>query len=509
MEEYCRVLIIDDELIMRQGIKHMVDWEKEGFRIVGEASDGKEGLVLVEKYKPHIVLADILMPVMDGLEFAVRLQEEHPEILLIMLSSYDKFEYVKTALLNGASDYILKPMLSAKGLLETMRQAAAKIPDTKFCSQGETSCETQLTRYMGGYQNQLGTELFEERLPYQLYRVLAVNLKTLSGEKIETIRKKNEKFFRKHTDIAMVSALLDEAVLCMILNYRPKDETHCKDIVFDFADKMKNDYAKSFLVLSREYTDFEDTRAIFREGGVQKVLSMRFYFPGKSLVVLEEKPIRKGQERFEYETYSRYLDDLELDQAASMFMVYIEGLARIYEDEYKIKNLAKNLLFNYFVALERLGKVEEDIRDRCFLEIDRTEDVEAFFAVIRKYVPSQAVDQEKNYDLSYIHIEKMKEYIRNHYREDLKLMDLARQFGFSYCYISTYFKENMPEGFSGYLNKIRIGKARSMLLHTTKSIAEVGSEVGYTDQSYFCRVFKKTTGVTPGRYRRNNGGTKQ
>lgn len=92
MEEYCRVLIIDDELIMRQGIKHMVDWEKEGFRIVGEASDGKEGLVLVEKYKPHIVLADILMPVMDGLEFAVRLQEEHPEILLIMLSSYDKFE---------------------------------------------------------------------------------------------------------------------------------------------------------------------------------------------------------------------------------------------------------------------------------------------------------------------------------------------------------------------------------------------------------------------------------
>lgn len=225
--------------------------------------------------------------------------------------------------------------------------------------------------------------------------------------------------------------------------------------------------------------------------------------------MLEEKPIRKGQERFEYETYSRYLDDLELDQAASMFMVYIEGLARIYEDEYKIKNLAKNLLFNYFVALERLGKVEEDIRDRCFLEIDRTEDVEAFFAVIRKYVPGQAVDQEKNYDLSYIHIEKMKEYIRNHYREDLKLMDLARQFGFSYCYISTYFKENMPEGFSGYLNKIRIGKARSMLLHTTKSIAEVGSEVGYTDQSYFCRVFKKTTGVTPGRYRRNNGGTKQ
>ncbi len=102
-------------------------------------------------------------------------------------------------------------------------------------------------------------------------------------------------------------------------------------------------------------------------------------------------------------------------------------------------------------------------------------------------------------------MEKMKEYIETHYTEDLKLMDLARQFGFSYSYTSTCFKENTVEGFSGYLNKIRIGKAKSELLHTAKTISEVGSEVGYTDQSYFCRVFKKMTGVSPGRYRKKAG----
>ena len=508
MEEYCKVLVIDDERIMRQGIKHMADWEKEGFRIVGEASDGKEGLRLVEEYRPHIVLADIVMPVMDGLEFSVRLQETHPEIQLIILSSYDKFEYVKTALLNGASDYILKPMLNAASLLETLRKAAARIPGVRFCRQGKTSCEMQFMRYMGGYQNQLGTELFAERLPYPVYRVLAFHLTTLSEQKTEALQKRTEEFFLKNTDFAVFSAVLDEETLCVILNYRPKDQTQCQNSVCEFADKMGKYYGSSFLALSWDYTDIQDTRAVFQEG-VQKVLSMKFYFPGKNLVVLEEKLQKKEQERFEYEAYSRHLEEMELDQAISMFMAYIEGQAQVYEEEYKIKNLAKNLLFNYFVALERMGEAGEEVRDQCFLEIDQTEDVEAFLAAIRKFIPNQAADPEKNYDLSYVHIEEMKEYIGIHYREDLKLMDLARQFGFSYCYISTYFKENMAEGFSGYLNKIRIGKAKSMLLHTTKSIAEVGSEVGYTDQSYFCRVFKKIAGVTPGRYRKNSGRKKQ
>ena len=232
---------------------------------------------------------------------------------------------------------------------------------------------------------------------------------------------------------------------------------------------------------------------------------MKFYFPGKSLVILEEKLAECERARFEYETFSGYLDNLDLGKAIAMFYAYMESLVQIYEEEYKIKNLAKNLLFNYFVARERLGEAGEEIRDACFLEIDKTEDVEAFFTVIRKYVPNQGNYAQKKYDLTHEHIEKMKAYIREHYNEDLKLMDLAKQFGFSYCYISTYFKENMAEGFSGYLNKIRIGKAKSMLLNTARTITEVGSEVGYTDQSYFCRVFKKIVGVTPGRYRKDKG----
>lgn len=505
MGEYCRILIADDERMIRQGIRHMADWEKEGFLIVGEAGDGQEALRLVREQRPHIVLADIVMPVMDGLEFSARLSEEFPQIQLIMLSSYDKFEYVKTALLNGASDYILKPMLSVEGLLQTLRKAAAKILDVQFCSGGKTSCEMLLARYLGGYEKQLYERDFLKRPPYARYRLLGIHIKGQSRDKIESICQKARDFFKEYKKIASVITPLDESVLCAALNYGEDSEAQCQTSVSELADKMAHYDARPFLALSWDYTDVLETRRVFEEG-VKKLLSMKFYFPGKNLVVLEEKPAQQKRVRFEYDVYAKNLDSLELDEAVSMFYTYMECLASAYEDEYKIKNLAKNLLFNYFVALERMGESREDIRDACFLEIDQTEDVESFFSVIRKYIPDPDACGQKKYDLTYDCIVKMKEYIGIHYQEDLKLMDLAKQFGFSYCYISTYFKENMAEGFSGYLNKIRIGKAKDMLLNTGMTITEVGSEAGYTDQSYFCRVFKKMVGVTPGRYRKNKGG---
>ena len=99
MEEYCRIMIIDDEFIMRQGLKHMVEWEKEGFSIVGEAANGREGLEMIPKLRPHIILCDIVMPGMDGVEFAGILRDKYPEIKLIVLSGYDNFEYVRSTLM--------------------------------------------------------------------------------------------------------------------------------------------------------------------------------------------------------------------------------------------------------------------------------------------------------------------------------------------------------------------------------------------------------------------------
>lgn len=197
-EEYCRILILDDEFIMRQGMKHMMDWEKEGFQIVGEGSTGEEGLALVEELKPHIVLADIVMPVMDGIEFSAILGKKHPEIQLIILSSYDKFEYVKTTLLNGASDYILKPMLNPESLLETLKKAAGRIPGFRLKRKAGGSCAASLERFLSGFADRLDEAAFASVFPNTLYRLLAVNLRECCGghkDEYYSVRRRGMDFF--------------------------------------------------------------------------------------------------------------------------------------------------------------------------------------------------------------------------------------------------------------------------------------------------------------------------
>jgi len=126
-----RVLIVDDEYIMRQGLKYMIHWEQEGYEIVGEATNGNEALRLTEELKPHIIISDIVMSVMDGVAFTEMVHKIYPDIAIIILSGYDKFEYVKKTLTNGAIDYILKPTLNEEELLNVLEKAAQKIPGKK------------------------------------------------------------------------------------------------------------------------------------------------------------------------------------------------------------------------------------------------------------------------------------------------------------------------------------------------------------------------------------------
>ena len=122
MNEYLKILIVDDEFIMRQGIAHMIDWEKEGFQIIGQASNGQEALEIIKENVPDIIISDVVMPQLNGIELAKVIQNNYPQIKIIILSSYSDFEYVKSSFQNGAVDYILKPSLNPSEMLKTLKK---------------------------------------------------------------------------------------------------------------------------------------------------------------------------------------------------------------------------------------------------------------------------------------------------------------------------------------------------------------------------------------------------
>lgn len=179
MRKYCKVLIAEDEFIMRQGIKHMINWESEGFTIVGEATNGKEALDLIEEVRPNIIISDIVMPILDGVDFSKIVQKKYPEIQIVILSSYDKFEYVKNTLLSGAVDYILKPTLTPSNLIKTLKKAVNRIPGMKLIKNDDEYYHSLIEKYILGYEDVLNEKKFLNVFPNSCFRILGIDIKSL------------------------------------------------------------------------------------------------------------------------------------------------------------------------------------------------------------------------------------------------------------------------------------------------------------------------------------------
>lgn len=506
MENYCKVLIIDDEFIMRQGMKHMLEWEKEGFQIVGEATDGQEGLDLVAKMQPDIVLADIVMPVLDGIEFSRILQQRYPDVQLIILSSYDKFEYVKPTLLNGAVDYILKPTLNPEILLKTLTRAARNIPGMVLQKEQKASPGMQIERMLSGYQDKPDEALFAETFPYTLYRMLGINLKTAcdsSKSCMIKVRETLEEFFTERKSYVAVSFLMEEEILCLVFNYRMKDEKNvladieaCISIICNMAEK-------AFFIVGKSFSSMKQIKSCY-EKEIRPYVDWQFYFPGKHLMVVQgDEEVRKGK-RFAFEEYTNELMHRQYEKALERFRMYIDEIREDRMDEYRLKNLTKNLLYNFLIEVEQYQVESEKLKKQYFSKIEKASDVDSFGQVMQDIFGQLKRILEVKIGTEDERIRQIKRYINDNYAENLELSVLADRFGFSYHYLSSYFSRQTKEGFSEYLNKIRIEKAIDLLKESELPIAQISGEVGYADQSYFCRVFKRNTGETPSGYRRNH-----
>lgn len=125
-----KVMLVDDELLVRLGIKSLIDWEKHGFEFIGDAPDGEKALELMERQIPDILLTDIVMPRMDGLELIEIVKKRYPQTLAIVLSSHNEFDYVRKAMKLGVEDYLLKTSMKPSELLELLIEASAKLADS-------------------------------------------------------------------------------------------------------------------------------------------------------------------------------------------------------------------------------------------------------------------------------------------------------------------------------------------------------------------------------------------
>lgn len=488
----------------------MIAWEAEGFQIVGEAGNGKDALELVKTLKPHIVITDIVMPVMDGLELEKILRTKFPDIQIIVLSSYSDFDYVRNSFQSGAVDYILKPTLNPENLLSTMKKVALRITGVTIHSQRDLSITACIKQMLSGFSDENAKDQLQNAFSEDRFVLVGMDIDRIFGQEKSSIEKQ-KKMLSFTTDEIIpnynyVQLIVNQMVLLLLFNFNQSKEDELFKSLRYISDKIAKREPRTFFVASKVFTDIEMLKKVYN-GAFLRNLDSYFYYKGKHFLTEKEFKKIKTANKFNIADYKKLIETLQITKALDYLENYvITVLSQWSMDEMELKLLVQNSWYQIISALEEQGLNADNLsylkRD-CLVKIygcSYAEDFKDVFLIIQKDL--LAIVEKYEVETRGSTIKNILNYIDNHYNEQLTLASLAKKFHFNYTYLSSYFNLHHKEGFSEYLNNERIKHASNFLKKGTLSISEICGIVGYTDHSYFTRVFKRITGMTPREFRK-------
>jgi two-component system, response regulator YesN len=509
-KELCKIIIVDDEILIRQGIKHYMNWEQEGFQIVGEASNGKEALEIIERTHPKIVITDIVMPIMDGEELTRIVKSKYPDIEIIILSSFGEFDYVRSTFQSGVVDYILKPKLDASTLLDGLNKAVSRMTPTNSNEkkqQDRMSVNLVIDKLISGFEMDYDAELLTRVFPYDSFYILGVvfNGQIPRGDLLQIQDNITNQYRSYLPQATHYSITLDKNKTAVILNVN-KDQS--KEVI-NFIQKIAEANKDLGFVLSEQFTDFSKVGLIYNEK-ISKLLQYQFYF--LNIPFLREQDLQRevpNSEAFKMDWFTSKCKHSRFQEAFSYLQEYVSVYSKCYStDIFEFKSFFENIIFHITVILNNMEYDVTEIKNakyEYFRAINEAQSSNETVEQLNKFIEQvdKCLHSEKNQP-SNLNMKKILQYIEEHYAEQLSLSDVAEHFHFNPSYMSNYFSTHNKEGFIEYLNKVRIEKASQLLLKDAASISEISGMVGYSDHSYFCKVFKKVNGMSPSKFRRKH-----
>ncbi|TBL73940.1 response regulator [Paenibacillus thalictri] len=536
-----KLMLVDDEERVRTGLRISLDWEEQHIEIVGEAEGGLEALEIVAEKQPDIIISDVLMPQMDGLEFTQRALEIVPHAKVILLSGYDHFGYVQTAIRYGAFDYMLKPSKveelaavigKAKQAIEAERsplknaeelrqQLFQSIPVLKekyirFLLMGQMTMEDIRKNY--GYLNLalqgehfmcLVMEIDEEggeprRYSMQEKQLLMFALKNISeellGEQYGT-----EVIEHEENQLVVIVSPLEAA-----------SESRHVERVQSLAKKMQyyfqNYYKNSVSIgIGGLYAGSERIAQSYEEA--REALQYRLYSGKGSLVFSGDIAYRSGREQLSYpfELEGKLAlalkigDTLGLRSCTKQFVQFMIGMYNVNPEH--LRGVCLQLAFTLQRKLMEWNMEGERAVDLAKLDeqIRKQKTIAQLESWLIGYVDKlAAIVEENKRERNVSIVQKAIAYMEERYGSDISLQDIADSVFLTPNYFANLFKDNTGETAMNVLTNIRIAKAKQLLKTTELKNYEVAEQVGYTDAKYFGQVFKKIVGMTPVEYKKTH-----
>jgi len=517
LNEYTKILVVDDEFIMRQGITHMIDWEQEGFQIIGQASNGQEALEMIKDNLPDIIISDVVMPQLDGIELAKFIQANYPQIKIIILSSFSDFEYVKSSFQNGAVDYILKPSLNPSEMLKTLKKLSSKVKNNVQPNDNiaNTNINNILNRLLLGFDANINFDYLNNLFTYPCFCLFGLNAKKIydnydkRNEIINfTIAEVNNEFSTSlnNQNYNIQIANIENEIIVIVINFDNNNYNALLNKLTNISELVSNSFNEAFFLLSKTFDSVNNIKNIY-EKDFLILTEQYFYNKNVNLFCSENFKIPSTIDKFNFKRFSEYVSIMQFQNAFEMLTDHIsKAITTRTLTEFELKTLIQNSFYNVISSLEYLNfdsSILNSLKQDCFYKIDSikyAEDLVVTYELLISRI-NELIDKYENKINSHM-INKIVQYIHDHYDEQLTLTDVSKLFNFNYSYLSAYFSSHNDEGFNEFLNKIRIQKACDFLKQDIP-ISDISNMVGYSDHSYFCKVFKKFTGLTPSSFRKN------
>ncbi|WP_313468151.1 response regulator [Carnobacterium sp.] len=503
MNVFYKILIVDDESSIRNGLLNFIDWNKNGFNIIGEAANGKEALKKIEELSPQIVITDIVMPILDGVQLSKIIQSNYPDIKIVILSSHSDFEYVKKTFQSGAVDYILKPTLNPTELLNVLKKLSADFDTTHTFLTIENKIESMISQYLSGYTDHIDPSLMDNYFRDSLFCLLTIDLKLYANPaNIKTFVQ--SELIEILVDYQPILFTTNQNVLCLIFNYGISYKKICSTIQMSL-NNIRIIEPTTFFVLSKEFSNINEIKPVY-DNLVHESKNKRFFFKEAALITQEQLFIPKAVQSFDTKKYFIHLVNQNFIEVLENIKHRLQKMIAQKVNENELKRFANSVFYDLFSAIEESNFPFENLQQKRMILLTNMNSciyLEDFSTLTHAFIDElkeklTAYYAQSNGDL----ISIILQYIKEHAAEKITLNDIALKFHFNYHYLSSYFSSHFNETFPDYLNRIRIEQSVKLLKNSTMSISEVAESCGYSDISYFSKVFKKIIGKTPTQFRR-------
>lgn len=499
-----KILLVEDEIFMRKGIIKLIDWERLGFEIAYEAGNGQEALDILKSEKVDVIITDIKMPVMDGIELIRRVSDEFEnKPAIIIISGYNEFEFAKAAIKYGVNDYLLKP-IDENELIQTLERIKTRISSEKedykkkelfeyvrrnsaFIKALEiqnddylvSSSEDGMKKYLGISKQ----EAFQYEDDLTIYEKL-----------METEKSVNTKYLDKGIEIKCYWDSYFNLLFVVNTIQGYKKNSLVKQVFGEIRDILNLQ-----AIIVQEYVSAQKIHTLYKQL-LRKLNFAQFY---------EKSGVIEASEIGEFE---HYLEDKKLSKELirlieeKRFEDINVKLSRFF-DECQNNKVSPEIIKGYilFAVLEIIDYFEvyqlfetDSIKFILRTDIQKSKFISKVMEILDQVI--NCIDQNSKFNGSSF-MKKIELFIKENYNRDLTIKSIAQQFYINPIYLGRMFKKHFNMPFNKYLHFVRIENAKRLLLKTDKKIYEIAKEVGYSDPDYFALKFEEYVGKSPSKFR--------